>query len=327
MKTMNLIKVGLVGCGLLGGVATNTARAEEAPATVSAVGTAVAPPAAPKPPYSVPWQLRPAAALTVLRSDTSVAFYDAPDAVTKEDRSGSTIASTFLASYKVTPDFSPLLRLAVVQNSTPDVSPMAAPNATSFVNPIVGATYARNIGVYKLAGFLGATVPIGSGGGDAPDKGEAEASARGIQARSAMDNAMFAVNYFTMIAGADAAYVANKLTVQFEFTVLELLRARGPDTQDKRRTNFTSGVHAGYFVLPMLSLGAEVRYQRWLTDAAPVKANSKARESVTVAFGPRFHFKVGSHWIRPGISYSRYLDEPFSKSHYQMLQVDVPFIF
>lgn len=327
MKTTSYIKVVLVGFGVMGAQGVRTAQAEEPPPSVSAVGTAVAPPAAPKPPYSVPWQLRPAAALTVLRSDTSVAFYDAPDAVTKEDKAGSTIASTFLASYKVTPDLSPLLRLAVVQNSTPDVSPTAAPNATSFVNPIIGATYGRNFGVYKLAGFLGATVPIGSGGGNTPDKGEAEASARGIQARSAMDNAMFAVNYFTMIAGADAAYVAHKLTVQAEFTVLELLRARGPETQDKRRTNLTAGMHVGYYIIPMLSLGAELRYQRWLTDAAPVKANSKARESVTVAFGPRFHFKVGSHWIRPGISYSRFLDEPFSNSHYQMVQIDVPFVF
>ena len=324
MKTTSFVQLVLVGFGLLG---VTTAQAEEAPHSISAAGTAVPPPAAPKPPYSVPWQLRPAAALTVLRSDTSVAFYDAPVPGTTEEKSGSTIASTFLASYKMTPDLSPLLRLAVVQNSTPDISPMAAPNATSFVNPIIGATYGRNIGVYKLAGFLGATLPIGSGGGDTPDKGEAEASARGIQARSAMDNAMFAVNYFTMIAGADAAYVANKLTVQAEFTVLQLMRARGPDTQDKNRTNLTSGLHVGYFFLPMLSFGAELRYQRWLSDAAPVKLNSKAREAVTVAFGPRFHFKVGTHWIRPGISYSRYLDEPFSKSHYQMVQVDVPFVF
>ena len=57
-----------------------------------------------------------------------------------------------------------------------------------------------------------------------------------------------------------------------------------------------------------------------------MKANIKARESVTLAIGPRFHFKVGTHWLRPGISYSRFVDEPFSKSQYQMVQVDVPFV-
>jgi hypothetical protein len=305
----------------------SVANAAEAVPELTAAATPVAPPAAPKPPYSVPWQLRPAAALTVLRSDTSVAFYDAKDAA-MEDKSGSSIATTFLASYKIAPTLAPVLRLAMVQNATPNVGGMAEkPDATSFVNPLLGLTYAKNIGVYKVAAFGAVTIPIGQGGGDTPKPGNATAASAGIPARSAMDNAMFAVNYFTMIAGGDVAYVANKVTLQAELTLLELIKARGPDTQDDKRTNLTAGLHAGYFLAPMISLGAEVRYQRWLTDAAPVKANSKARESVTVAFGPRFHFKVGDHWLRPGISYSRYLDEPFSKSHYQMLQVDVPFVF
>lgn len=303
----------------------SVAHAADAVAEVTAMP--VAPAVAPKAPYSVPWQLRPAAALTVLRSDTSIAFYDAKDAALK-DTSGSSIATTFLAGYKISPTMSPVLRLAVVQNATPNVGGMAEnPDATSFVNPLLGFTYAKNVGVYKLAAFGAVTLPIGQGGGDTPDKGNSAASAAGAPARSAMDNAMFAVNYFTMIAGGDVAYVANKVTLQAEVTLLELIKARGPDTQDDSRTNMTAGVHAGYFLFPMMSMGSELRYQAWLTDAAPVKANSKARESVTFAVGPRFHFKVGDHWMRPGLSYSRYLDQPFSKSHYQMLQVDVPFIF
>lgn len=310
--------------------AAGVAQASEAAPDVTAVATQVAPPAAPKPPYSVPWQLRPAAALTVLRTDTSFAFYDAKDA-TMAEKSGSSIASTFLASYKITPEIAPLVRVAVVQNATPNVGAKAAPDATSFVNPILGVTYGRNIGVYKLAGFGGVTIPVGTGGGDTPDPGESTATRSGVAARSAMDNAMFAVNYFTMIAGADAAYVANKLTVQAEVTLLQLFRARGPQTQQDKRTNMTSGVHVGYFLAPMISLGTEVRYQRWLSDASATKgvaaADTTTKESVTVAFGPRFHFKVGNSWVRPGISYSQYLDQPFSKSHYRMLQVDVPFVF
>jgi len=304
----------------------SVANAAEAVPELSATATPTAPLAAPKPPYSVPWQLRPAAPLTVLRSDTSVAFYDAKDAA-MGDKSGSSIATTLVAGYKITPTLAPMLRFAMVQNSTPNIGVKEQPDATSFVNPMLGLTYGKNIGVYKVAAFGAVTLPIGQGGGDTPNAGNATAAAAGIPARSAMDNAMFAVNYFTVIAGGDVAYVAHKVTLQAELTVLELIKTRGPDTQDDRRTNLTAGLHAGYYLAPMISLGAEARYQRWLTDAAPVKANSKARESVTVAFGPRFHFKVGDHWLRPGVSYSRYLDEPFSKSHYQMLQVDVPFVF
>ena len=51
-------------------------------------------------------------------------------------------------------------------------------------------------------------------------------------------------------------------------------------------------------------------------------------ETVTVAAGPRLHFKLSAtQWLRPGISYSRALDAPFADSDYQMVQIDVPFAF
>src|SRR5262245_21875687 len=40
---------------------------------------------APPPPYSLPWQLRPAGVGTVVRLDTSLAFYKATDAAGAED--------------------------------------------------------------------------------------------------------------------------------------------------------------------------------------------------------------------------------------------------
>jgi hypothetical protein len=143
-----------------------------------------------------------------------------------------------------------------------------------------------------------------------------------------MDNAMFAVNYFTGIAGMGLGYVAQGFTAQLEATVLQLFRVRGPDTQDARRTNFTAGLHLGYAPAKVLSLGGELRYQRWLTDVAPVRADLTARETVTFAVGPRFHFKVnGKNWIRPGLSYARALDAPLKNSSYHMVQLDVPFVF
>src|SRR5262245_6566247 len=80
---------------------------------VSASGTP-APAAPPPPPYSLPWQLRPVTAATVLRSDNSLALYQ-----NAKDETGSTVASTFLASYRLTSELAPLLRVAVVQNSEP----------------------------------------------------------------------------------------------------------------------------------------------------------------------------------------------------------------
>jgi hypothetical protein len=295
--------VAMIICG------ASVAHAQEAPVVYKA-----------PPPYSLPWQLRPAAVANVLRSDTSVAFYE--DAT---GAAGSTTSTSVLASYKVTPEIAPLLRLGFIYNDAPGDE---MPTGQALVNPLLGATYAKKAFGLRLAGFVAVTLPIGQGGGDSPDRATAAAAASGVPARSAMDNAMFAVNYAAGIAGFDVAWVGRGVTVQAEATVLQLERTRGPDMQDKRRTNMTGGLHAGWFALPWLSVGGELRYQRWLSDAAPVRMNDEARETATAAIGPRLHFDLGGgKWLRPGLSYTQVLDAPFATSEYKMLQIDVPFVF
>jgi len=226
-----------------------------------------------------------------------------------------------------------MLRFGFSQND----APAAGIDGGSFVNPIVGATFAKKVDSIRWAAFLGATVPIGQGAGNTPDAGAAAANAAGIRARSAMDNAMFAVNYFTAIAGGGIAYVDHKLTVQLEATLLQLFRVRGDaaaSATDSARTNSTVGLHAGYFIIPMLSLGGELRYQRWLSTPTQLTMGNKvdiadfAKDTVTVAIGPRAHFAVGKGmWLRPGISYARGLDRPLTDASYNVVQVDVPLIF
>jgi hypothetical protein len=292
------------------------------------VPTPAAAPPPPPPPYSLPWQLRPVSPATVVRSDTAVALYE-----NAAGQQGSTVATMLLGSYKVTPNLAPLVRLGFVQNSAPGTDP----SGTSFLDPIVGVTYGRKLGAFRLAGFLGATIPVGAGGGATPDKAAATANKAGISARSGMDNAMFAVDYFTGIAGFDAAYVDHRFTLQAEATVFELFRTRGAGTApatDDTRTNSTFGLHAGFFFIPQLSLGGEIRYQRWLTTptqivmmkAVPIPDANL--DTTTVAIGPRGHFALGhGMWFRPGISYARGLDKPLSASSYNMVQVDLPVVF
>jgi hypothetical protein len=339
----------LAACGAIAATAlAGTARAEEPPAPVPTVTPGVAeaaapapaatatatasppaaPPAPPPPPYSLPWQMRPVAAANVLRSDTAVALYD-----NGMGASGSTVASMFLASYKVTPSLAPMVRFGYSQNDAPAMGA----DGKSFVNPIVGATFAKKVDSIRWAAFLGATVPIGTGGGNTPDAGTALANGAGIAARSAMDNAMFAVNYFTAIAGGGIAYVNHKLTVQAEATLLQLFRVRGEmhaSATDSTRTNSTVGLHAGYFIIPMLSLGGELRYQRWLSTPTQLVMGNKvdqpgfAMDTVTFAIGPRLHFQVAKGmFLRPGIAYARGLDKPLTDASYNMVQVDVPFYF
>ena len=187
-------------------------------------GEAEPPAAKPKPPpYSLPSQLRPVAPGNVVRSDTAFAFYKSP----VNGESGSTVASMLLASYKVIPELAPMVRVGIVSNSPPGATaPAADPKSGfNFINPVVGATYGPNIGKsVKLGLFLGMTIPVGMGGGDSPEPGNALANAAGIAARSAMDNAMFAVNYFTVFPGVGFAFVDSGFTAQVEATVLQLFK-------------------------------------------------------------------------------------------------------
>jgi hypothetical protein len=275
------------------------------------------------PPYSLPFQLRPVVAGSVIRSDTAFAFYESP---TTGD-SGSTIASMLLAAYKVTDEFAPLVRLGVVSNSPP-----VGESAVGFLNPVLGATYAIKLSAeLKLALFLGLAFPLASGGGNDPDRANVAANAAGIRARSAMDNAMFAQNDFTVFPGVGFAYVGGGFTAQVEVTVLQLTRVRGDEFQaDSSKTNFTTGLHLGYFIAPFFSLGAELRHQRWLSTPSFVEndATDTLRDTSTVAFGPRFHFKLGeSTWLRPAVALVLPIDDPMADAAYKIIHLDVPLAF
>lgn len=140
---------------------------------------------------------------------------------------------------------------------------------------------------------------------------------------------MFAVNYFAVFPGVGFAYVANGLTVQAETTLFQLARVRGDKIEkDSSKTNLTMGLHVGYFIVPVLSVGAEIRHQRWLSTPASVTATPATRDTTTFAVGPRVHIKLsGSVWFRPGIAYARGLDEPMTKGKYNIVQLDLPFSF
>lgn len=283
-------------------------------------------------------------AATVLRSDTSFASYEN----IKSHKSGFTVASMLLGSYKLTDSFAPMIRLGLVSNSPPaGLTTTPVPPATAgkpidsgfeLINPVVGGTYALKLGSdFKFAAFVGATIPIGTGGGDKPAPADSEAVTRGLWARSAMDNAMFAVNYFTIFPGVDFAYVAHGLTLQVEATLFQLERVRGDKNaanKDADRTNFTTGIHAGYFFIPQLSAGVELRHQRWLSTPSTIKGaktpytEDTLRDTSTFAFGLRGHVKLGDKiWLRPGLSYALPLDNPMAKQKYGIVQLDIPVIF
>jgi hypothetical protein len=290
---------------------------------------AYVPPPVPPPPYSLPWQLRSVVPATVIRSDSSMSFYN-----NAAGQSGDAVVTMLNACYKLTPHLAPLVRFGLVQSQAPGTTP----DGSSFLNPVVGLLYGRRVQSIRWGVFGSVTVPVGSGSGDKPDSGTSTANTAGRDARSGMDNAMFAVNYVSGGLSGDLAYVDHRFTVQAEVSLFELLRVhgddKGPQSTDAARTNSTFGLHAGYFVIPHLSIGAEIRYQRWLTTPTRLVNGVKMdipdanKDQTTVAIGPRAHFAIGKNlFVRPGISYTRALDNPLSGASYNVLQVDVPVLF
>lgn len=271
------------------------------------------------PPYSLPWQLRPAAIATALRWDSVLAQYEDP-----AGHHGRTIVSFLVYSYKANDRFAPMLRVGWVDNNPP-----TGADGSGYANPVVGGTYLlRPREDWRVGLFLGLTIPVGQGAGNDPNPATSAAVRSGALARSAMDNAMFAVNDVTLFPGIDVAYVHGGFTLQLEGTVFQLRRVHGDRVQvDENKTNFTSGVHAGYFFGPHFSLSGEVRYQRWISTPSFVKANEGLRDNLSVAAGPRLHFKAGKVKLRPGIALVDGLAGPIDDARYRIVQLDVPIYF
>jgi hypothetical protein len=274
------------------------------------------------PPYSLPWQLRPVSTGNLVRLDSAAAAFN--DAAGNLDVAVTTVLA---ASYQLTPDWAPTVRVGFVGNNAPG----AALDGSSLVNPIVGATHVRSLGSYRLALFGAATIPIGTGSGDARYAPAAKTNAAAMTARPA-DAAMFAVNYTAGIVGGDLAYVNHGFTAQVEAMLLQYVRVRdgnGADAPDPLRTQASVGVHLGYFIGSHFSLSGELYHQRWLAHPT----NLASRSMTSVAGGPRAHFRLGKHaWIRPGLSVvrgldSRGFDAPLLTAQTTAIQIDVPVTF
>ncbi|TKC98250.1 hypothetical protein [Polyangium fumosum] len=302
------------------------ARAENAPAEAPPAAPEATPEAAPAKktpaPYSLPFMLRPLTAGNVVRLDTTLAF-----STTK-----TTVPVLLLGSYKILPNLAAIVRLGMIHSETQGPE---GTKATSFINPAIGALYSIPLGEsWKVGLFAATTIPVGTGGGDKPDAATRTANLDGIYARASMDNALFQINYMTPIVGAGIGYIANGITLQAEVTLLQLLRVRGATLdKDAARTNLTAGLHFGWFVLPQLSFGTELRYQLWVSNGTIEKGPDPTRiDNWTLGFGPRGHFKLNDKmWLRPGVSLTMGLDLPtgFSSGglEYKIVQIDVPFVF
>jgi hypothetical protein len=330
--------------------------AEEPPAPPPGQEPAVAP--AKPSPYSLPWQLRGVIPAHAVRNDVTLGFYKDPTT----SHAGFEAVESFFASVKVAESVALGARLTGAGNSAPKPGPppaMPMPNApkppvsgNTFANPAINVLFSAKVGDFRIAPVLSMVMPLGLGGGDAPVSPGADAANKaGVRVRSAMDNALWNPNYLSFAPGLGVAFIRSGFTAQIEVTPIEAFRVRGnaKASPDAIISNLTMGLHLGYFIIPQLSLGAEIRYQRFISTPASVKKDELPicamgmmspkcnpptyksqglRDTATFAIGPRGNFKLGEHvWIKPGLAYARGIDDPLSMAGYNMLQIDVPVTF
>lgn len=276
-------------------------------------------------PYSLPWQLRSAGVGSSARLDTTLAVHD-----DGSDAWNETVVTMLSFSYKVAPWAAPVVRLGYVVNASHDADGKAE-IASAFANPVMGMMFAPKLAdPWRLSFFFGNTLPVGEGGGDAPAPEKATAMQMGSLTRSGLDGTMFSPNYIAFVPGADLAYVAYGFTVQGEVTLIQYFRTRGeenPKTADAARTAGVVAMHIGYFFVPAFSVGADLRYQLWVRNPS-VPDDAVGRDNFTFAAGARAHVPLGPKaWFRPGLSYGRGMDNPMRDSHYNIVQLDLPFSF
>ncbi len=267
---------------------------------------------APRPAPSLPWLLRPTAPATVVRSDTAVASF----------AGGRSVTTILQGNLRLGDQLAVGLRLAANV-----LAPDEGASASAFVNPAALVLWVPRWELPVQLAFTGVLVaPLGQGGGADADPATAAAAASGVQTRQGMDNALFATNYMTGVVGVGVGWVRGPVTLIGEATVLELVRVRDVQ-QDDARTNFTTGLHAGWAFWGPLALSGELHYQRWLTTPSFVAADGSRRDQVSWLVGLRGWWKVGDVKLRPGISYARAIDAPMGDASYQIIQVDLPFVF
>lgn len=265
--------------------------------------------------YSLPWNLRPAIAPDLLRVDAALAFH-------RDGFNTATLLTGGGRPFAAVRDLGFYGRLGVVTTA-----PDGADGRSSVVNPLVFALFTPQIAPgLRLPIFVGVSVPIGAGS-DASSLQRATFGS-GVYTRQAMDNAMFAGNFLTVTTGVGLAWIRRGFTAQAELTLLQLTRVWGESVEpDSARTNFTSGVHFGYQVIPALTVSVEGHYQRWLSTPKAVSVNDALRSQLTVGVGVRGNIPVGGALLRPGVAFFMPANGQMNAMDYRVLQFDVAATF
>jgi hypothetical protein len=204
-----------------------------------------------------------------------------------------------------------------------------AGNRTGILNPSFGLVFAVPLGtLFRFAASTAIGLPIATGG-EAGDTSGMVLQRQAALARSAMENNAFIPNNLGAPTGVSVAFVHGGVTAQLDTTMIPAGRVKGPDAEPAGITlNSTSGFFFGYFVIPEISVGFELRYQRFILAPPVAERDPTARDNLTAGAGGRLEIELSyTTRMRPGICFSTGLVGHVEQQSYRMLQFDVPISF
>jgi hypothetical protein len=231
----------------------------------------------------------------------------------------STLMTILGGSYAWNPSFSTFARVGALYNASTGLE-----SAVDVANPMLGATAQFEVAKdLVLGGQAGFTVPVGTGGGDAPSA----AALRGWLNSIDWGGVMFAPNHFDLFAGARATYTLRRCSFQLESVLYELLRVRGAKADPVGASVTLTGTTAtmAYAVLPQLSLSTAISETRVWNTPTYVASNPDSRVDYFFIAGATTTLKVARTDVSWTLLYARALDLPLSGQRFQVAELDLGF--
>ena len=231
----------------------------------------------------------------------------------------STMLNVAIGSYDVNRWVSVFGRVGMVHNTSNDTA-----TATGIGNPVVGATFNFVSRPHlKIGGIAGASIPVGSGGGNAPSAGMLRAWTNSID----WGGVMFAVDHFDMQTGFNTTFVGGAFALRFESTLHQLLRVRGAkaDVLGANATVTSSTATLSFAPVSRLTFSGAFSETRFWNTPKAIQESPRSRVDYYGIGAIATSFDVGRVACAPSLSYARALDLPLRDAKFQVVELDLGF--
>jgi hypothetical protein len=201
--------------------------------------------------------------------------------------------------------------------------------AWGVANPTLGATVrVRRAGRVRVSFVLASTLPVGSGGGDAPARPSA---LRAMLNGTDWGGPMFGPNHLDVSEGIRLSATAARWTLRARSTLHPAVRVRGAATDQlgPRVIFASSGLTASYAPASRVSVFADLAETRFLNEPVFLRGSDPgARADHYGALGVSMDLDLGGvRRLSPTLSVARAVDAPKNRRHFRLVEIEIQIAF